>query len=197
LTNRDLRSQRQLANSSHKCNFCGLNERDKCLGKEFIGSFVGPRFSRPVVQQEQRLFDLRGCHRLEVGALGEELAQQAVGVLVDPPLPGRIRRREVRRGLERGRHLLVLHEFGPVIEGQRLHLVRYGREESDDSLLNRLRRFLWYRGTEREQGFALHHGHQRTRAIPAYERVAFPVPDPPLVRHDGRAGLNGRPIGNA
>jgi len=61
------------ANSTHKCNFCRLNERDKCLGEEFVGCFVVPRLSRPVVQQGHRLLDLRGYHRLEVGALGEEL----------------------------------------------------------------------------------------------------------------------------
>lgn len=124
------------------------------------------------------------------------MAQQAVGVLVDPPLPGRIGRGEVGVGLERGGHLLMLNEFGPVIEGQRLHLVRYGSEEADDSLLNRFRRFLWDRGTEGEQGFALHDGDEGALPVRPNEGIAFPVPDPSLLGHNGRASLNGRPIGN-
>lgn len=127
---------RVIANSSHKCNFCGLNKWDKDLGKEFVGCFIVPRFSRPVVQQGHRLLDLRGCHGLEVGTFGEELPQEAVGILVNPPLPGGIRRREVRLSLERGGDLLMLNELAPIIEGERLHLVCYRSQESDDRRLD-------------------------------------------------------------
>lgn len=64
------------------------------------------------------------------------MTQQAINVLVNPTLLGRMRRREVCFGLERRRHFLVLNEFGPVIEGERLHLVRHGSEEANDSLLS-------------------------------------------------------------
>lgn len=185
------------ANPTHKCNVHGLNERDECVGEELIGGFVVPGLSGAIVQQKQGLLDLGWCHGIEVGALGEELAQQAVGVLVDPSLPGRIGCREVRLGLESSCDFLVLDEFSSVIEGERLHLVRQGRQQSDDGLLNRRRRILRHGGTEREQGFALDHGDQRTLPISAHERVTFPVSDSPLACHDRRACLNRSAIGDA
>ena len=80
----------------------------------------------------------------------------------------------------------MLNEFGPGIEGQRLHLVRHRRKEADDRRLDRFHRFRCDRGTEGEQGFPFHHSHQRIRAISSHECVAFPVPDPPLLATRGR-----------
>jgi len=129
-------------------------------GNEFIGRCVASRFSRQVVQQQQHLLDLRGSDRLEVGPLREELTRQTVGVLIGPPLLGRIECRNVDRSVEGGRHLLVLDKLGSRIEGQRLHPVCHRRQQSDDRLLHGFRRFLWDRSPEGEQRFALNKGNQ-------------------------------------
>ena len=61
-----------------------------------------------------------------------------------------------------------LAAFDTALEGQRLHLVRYRRKEADDRRLDRLRRFLCDRGTEGEQGFALHHGDEGAGTITSH-----------------------------
>lgn len=62
-------------------------------------------FAGPAVERSVHRGDLVVAGEREVGALGEVLVRQAVGVLVGPPLPGVVGQREARapRGPRRPR----------------------------------------------------------------------------------------------
>ena len=60
---------------------------------------VTQALSRSVVECVDRIIDFFVGDVEQVGALGEILAQQPVGVFVEPPLPGVVGVREVHLGL--------------------------------------------------------------------------------------------------
>ena len=75
----------------------------------------------------------------QVGALGEVLAQQAVGVLVGAALPGAVWIAEVDRHAGTDKLLRVLGHFGSLVPGQRLaQLFGQGRDLGCDRIPYRL-----------------------------------------------------------
>ena len=71
-------------------------------------SSIAQAFARSVVESVQGLVDLDIADAKQAHLLGEELAQQAVGVLVGATLPGVIRPGEIDAGVQALADELVL-----------------------------------------------------------------------------------------
>jgi hypothetical protein len=79
-----------------------------------------------------------GCVPAEVGALGEVLAQQAIGVFVRAALPGALRISEVYLQPGVNAQAGVLCHFRSLVPGQRLaQLLRKSAHGPDDGLADR------------------------------------------------------------
>lgn len=79
---------------------------------DLVGCPEAMALARPVVDRIIHLTDPFVAGRVEVGALGEVLADQAVGVLVGAALPGMVRQREVE---DHAGRLLDSREVGELL----------------------------------------------------------------------------------
>ena len=85
------------------------------------------------VEGEGDCFDLVAAVSVQVGAFGEVLAQQAVGVLVRTSLPGRMRIAEVDGETGVDAELDVLGHFCSLVPGERsAELVGEGGDDTGD-----------------------------------------------------------------
>ena len=86
---------------------------------DLVGRPEAMALARPVADRIIHLTNPFVAGRVEVGALGEVLADQAVGVLVGAALPGMVRQREVE---DRAGRLLDPREVGELLApAQRRH----------------------------------------------------------------------------
>src|SRR3989442_1459185 len=115
----------------------------------------------------------------EVGhalALGEILAEQAVGVLVRPPFPRVVRGREVEAG---GGGLLecdVLVKLGPVVDRDGPHEARLGGDELPGPAVHCGAGALLQLSERQIPGFALDHAEDAGAGLPGAEhRVRLPM----------------------
>ena len=76
-----------------------------------------------VVESVHDAADLLKCESPEIGALGQILTDEPVGVLVGTTLPGAIRVGEIEVGLEIGSELTVGGELSTVIGGDRFDAI--------------------------------------------------------------------------
>jgi hypothetical protein len=69
-----------MVNSSSNCNACGSH----CyfLGEGLCGSFPSQGLAGPVVHQSGDVIEIALAELSQIGALWQELAQEAVGVLI-------------------------------------------------------------------------------------------------------------------
>ena len=79
---------------------------------DLVGRPEAMALARPVADRIIHLTNPFVAGRVEVGALGEVLADQAVGVLVGAALPGMVRQREVE---DRAGRLLDPREVGELL----------------------------------------------------------------------------------
>jgi hypothetical protein len=92
--------------------------------KQLGGTTKLQRFSRPCIQFPSYRVELFLREPAQVSALGQVLAQQAISVLVDPPLPGTVGISEVDLYARGFSQLLVRGHFPPLIVSQRKTLLR-------------------------------------------------------------------------
>ena len=76
-------------------------------------------FPRPPVDFGERVRELGVTDLCEVRSYREELAEKPVGVLVAPPLPGRVRVGEIERHAERRQDTLVIAELLAAVRRRR------------------------------------------------------------------------------
>src|SRR5215211_7045045 len=97
--------------------------------------------------------EVAGAVLAEVGALGEILAQQAVGVLVGAPLPGAVRVTEVDRQAGVDPQLGVLGQLGALVPGQGpAQLVGQRRDRGGDRVADSLSAVAGERGAVVDPG---------------------------------------------
>ena len=84
------------------------------------GGFPAEGFAGSAVECCGDGVQVGGCVSGEVGAVGEILAEQAVGVLVGSALPGTLGVAEVDGGVGVCAELGVLCHFGALVPGQQL-----------------------------------------------------------------------------
>ena len=124
----------------------------------------------------------------EVGALGQVLAQEPVGVLVAAALPGRVRVAEVDRDAGRSGESDVLGHLRALVPGVvRLNdigsaVIASRIATSTCSALLPVAQVQ----QQREPGRALHQGPDRAAALLAQDEVTFPVPGNGAVLDLGR-----------
>jgi len=95
-------------------------------------------FPRPPVDLGERVHDLALADRRKVRSFREELAQEAVGVLVAAALPRRVRVGEIHRHAECRPDALVTAELLAPVRRRRLERARWeGRVDRVDRLLHR------------------------------------------------------------
>ena len=105
------------ADSTRKCN------RWVDSGKELIWSLEAKTFPWPVVEPVHDAADLRVCEGVEIGALGQVLTDEPVGVLVESALPGMAGVGEVALGIESLGDSLMVGELLAVVIGERVNKV--------------------------------------------------------------------------
>src|SRR5680860_473714 len=91
------------------------------------GSFPVQYFSRSAIEQLRNALDLVVTDLAEVSAFGEELADEAIGVLVGAALPGTLRMGKVHLDLGvPSKQPMFGHFFTPVMGQRQTHLARHG-----------------------------------------------------------------------
>ena len=70
----------------------------------------------------------------QAGVLGKELAQQAIGILIEPTLPRAVWVRKVHIGLQALGDELMLGKLLAIVKGQRLALLLVGAQQINDGL---------------------------------------------------------------
>ena len=74
--------------SSTKHNGTQCKWANRQVEEHLVGSSKAQAFVRAVIEPVHRLIDLLASHPEQAALLGEELAQQTVGVLMETTLPG-------------------------------------------------------------------------------------------------------------
>ena len=85
--------------------------------EEFSGSFPSQSFSWPGVEPPCNVVELVLGEQREVGSFGQVLAEQAVGVFADAPLPGSVWMGEVDGDSGIFRQGLVVSHLRALVEG--------------------------------------------------------------------------------
>src|SRR3989338_8777450 len=101
-----------------------LPEIESVRGEQLRGTFEAQRLARSGVQCPGDRIQRFLAEAAQVAALGQVLPQQAVGVLVDAPLPGAVRIGEVYFYPGGFRQSLVFGHFPALIVRQRQTLLR-------------------------------------------------------------------------
>lgn len=100
--------------------------------------FEAEAFSGSVVEVVHGDKDFFFCDEIEAHFLWEELADQAVHVLVGAPLPGGVRMGEEEVSTEFIGNSLVLGKFSAVVSRQRMHAGRKGRQQGNHGIRDSL-----------------------------------------------------------
>src|SRR5437016_6659605 len=101
-----------------KTSLCAFKVLVQQLAKRMGWAVPGQDFPGPVVEHRLHLLDLFSRELIEPRALGEKLAQQAIGVLVRAPLPGTMWMRKVDAHLRLLREEAVLAHFLALVIGE-------------------------------------------------------------------------------
>ena len=88
----------------------------------------------PVVEQVDRLSDLKLADLQEVGLLGKVLAQQAIVILIETPLPGTVRVGKVHLGAQALSHEGVFCKLFAIVKRQRVTLLPVRAQQPDHGL---------------------------------------------------------------
>ena len=119
-------------------------------------------FPRAIVEHHLDPLDLGSRQMSEPRALGEELPQQAVGVLICPPLPGRMRMGKVHLHLGLFGEEPRLSHFGALVVRQRATKLRgQGPQFAGEGPSNRERIFGFQRHQQRKAGGAFYERTER------------------------------------
>ena len=173
----------------------GVLERDKRREGAFMvlvqqlvkgmgGAMPVQDFPGPIVEQGLHPFDLGARESSEPGAFGKELAQQAIRVLVRPPLPGRMGMRKIHPHLRLFRKETVLAHFWPLVvrEGA-AELGRQGPQFAREGLPHGGRILGFQRHQHGKPRRPLHQGAERRGIRMAHEQVPLPMPRHRTIRH--------------
>ena len=98
-------------------------------GENFAGSKVTKDFPRSVVEQSRYVRDAPRRDILKGRAFGKKLADEPIGVLVGPALPGSIGVGKEYRHFDAGLQKLILGELFTVVEGDAAPLLARERLE--------------------------------------------------------------------
>lgn len=167
------------------------------LGKRLNRAAPVQRLARAVVQQvSDRIERLLVMHR-QVRALGQELAQQPVGVLAAALLPRAVRVAEIHADVGVARQLLMLAHLAPLVVGERLakwlrDLVELGGEGRQ----RRLGRCIGHARQQYQARGALDQHAHAGAVHGAFDEVALPMARHGAVVHLGRAQVDADHVGD-
>src|SRR3990170_715128 len=137
-----------------------LPEVESIWGEQLCGTLEPQRLTRTGIQFPGNRVQFLLSEAAQVTALGQVLPQQAIGVLVDAPLPGTVRIGKVYRHPGSFSQPLMRRHFPALIVSQRQTLLRLDTiEHVTESAQRRFGTGIVHPGQHRKQGAALH---QRT-----------------------------------
>ena len=117
----------------------GLGNISCFLTPHLIGGTKAQHLPWPVVESVPNLLYVGLGHRFEVGALGEVLTDQAIGILIESSLPGMIGVGEIDLRLQRLSDVLMSGKLLAVVggDGMGVFLVRFQqpRQQQPEHLL--------------------------------------------------------------
>lgn len=108
------------------------------LHEDLVGCFEAEAFSGSVVEAVHSEGDVLGRDGVEAHLFREELADQAVHVLISPTLPGGIGMSEEEVGIEFLGDALMLGELLAVVGGQRVNAGCKWPQHTDHGIRDRL-----------------------------------------------------------
>ena len=169
------------ADSRSKCNGCYLrpvlHEVEGAFGEEeFCGCFPSQGFSGPDVEPPCDIVELFLREQRQVGALGQVLAQQAVGVFADAALPGSVRMGEVDvdSGVP-GQGLVVSHLRSLVVGQGAAQLAVEAVEDLGEGLCGQVGPAAVQLDQGDEQGSAFDQRADLRAVVLADDQIALPV----------------------
>ena len=112
----------------------------------------------------------------EITALGEEKAQEAVGVLVRPTLPRLVRLSKVDHGVQRLLQGPELGELRAIVQADAMD--RKALEHPADHCLRQLRLASLQQSRSQETALPVHLRHEEPLPCGSIHRIALPVADP-------------------
>lgn len=146
------------------------------LGHDLFGCFPAQRLSWPAVEQAGDIVERGLAQRRQIGALGQELAQQSVGVLVAAALPGGMRIGEPDVELEPLGEFTMTGHLGTAVIGQAL--AQEGGQFAQltaEALKGILGRAAFHLAEHDKARVALDQGAHGRAVEGAFDEVAFPV----------------------
>lgn len=150
---------------------------------------------RPAVDFVLYLFYILLVVLHEGSPLGNVLAHQAVGVLVQAPFPGGIGVGEIELRLQPPGDAPVLGELAPVVGGNRVHPGLVGQQQVDDHIGQAFGLFPPGKFLHQQEARGpLHQRHDGPSAFLAHHRVYLPVPEPAAFAHRPGAFLYRHPV---
>ena len=141
-------------------------------------------FPGPIIAQGLHPFDLGSRQPSEPRALGKELAQQAIRVLVCSPLPRTMGMRKIHPHLRLYREEAVLAHFRPLVVRERAaERGRQGPQFAREGLPHGGRILGFQRHQQGNPRRPLHQGTERRGIRMAHEQVPLPMPRHRAIRH--------------
>lgn len=152
-------------------------------------------FPRAIVEHRLHAFDRPPRDALELGAGGKELPQQAVRVLVRPPLPGTLGMGKVDLHLGLfGKEAVLPHFLALVIREGAAELGRQRPHFPGEGPPHGGRVFGRQRHQQRKPGGAFHQRPERRRVRLADQQVALPMAGHRAIGHLGRPFVNAHDV---
>jgi hypothetical protein len=158
---------------------------------DLVGSPVAEAAAGAMIEFGRDVVALSLGESAEMSSPGQILAEEPVGVLVGPALPGVVRGDEVDAGAELALDLLVAMELGPVVGSEGVDPMWFVREQCDGAGVGVLDGGARQRADADEAAFAFDRGDD-ARLAAAVDGVEFPITEAAATVHEWRA-----PIGAA
>jgi len=166
------------------------------LHEDLVWCFEAEAFSGSVVETVHSEGDVLGHDGVETHFLREELADQAVHVLVGATLPGGIGMSEEEVGIKFLGNSFVLSELLAIIGRQGMDAAGKGLEQADHGIGDRLRVLDADVGYQAIAGLAFVEGDQGLLLARADHQIALRVAEAFSALHDDRTLLDGDLIGD-
>ena len=134
--------------------------------------------------------------RIQVHPFGYILANESIGVWVEPALPGMVRLGEIDRRVQRLADGPMVGKLLSIVGGNRL-CMRLMRSKQGHGFIRHFVRLLGgHFAQQRVARAPLNQRDECALSFRAHHQVNFPVADPAFFLHDSRALINAAPVFN-
>ena len=149
-----------------------------------------------MIESVHNMLHLSLRQRIQVHPFGYILANEAIGVFVEPALPGMVRLGEIDRRVQRLADGPMVGKLLSIVGGNRL-CMRLMRSKQGHGFIRHFVRLLGgHFAQQRVARAPLNQRDECALSFRAHHQVNFPVADPAFFLHDSRALINADPVFN-